>query len=150
MIDNPQQKRIPDRAQIVIKLSKQLRHCLEKELEANESIRWIEQPIPRFLTRNSFGICLGLLLASLSFSFAWFALIEQAQDMGMKPSTMIGPIGIFILLTGIALPLILIICIPIGTWLEARQTVYVITDHRAFSLFSGWATKVWSFLPGEL
>jgi len=60
------------------KLPKRLRTSLERELGDDETIRWVEQPIPRFFTRSTVGICLSLLVPIIFFSIAGFTTYQQA------------------------------------------------------------------------
>lgn len=64
------------------KLPTNLRRIVEKELEATEIIRWIEQPIPRFFTRATVGTSLVLFIPIIVFSFAGFMMYSQAKDRG--------------------------------------------------------------------
>jgi hypothetical protein len=132
------------------KLPNKLRRGLEKELEPDESLQWVEQPIPRFFNRTSIGICLGLLLTLTSFSFISLHLFQQARDLELTLFEMIGHIGVAVILMGTVIPLMLLIFVPISIWLEARQTVYAITNQRALILTVGRATTVLSFMPAEL
>jgi hypothetical protein len=133
------------------KLPKRLRISLERELADDETIRWVEQPIPRFFTRSTVGICLSLLVPIIFFSILSFTTYQQAVIFSKSLFDFTGLIGIFIFLIGIFIPLILIFLVPCLSWLEARQTVYVITNKRAFILvIGGSCTTVTSFLPPEL
>jgi magnesium-transporting ATPase (P-type) len=131
-------------------LANKLRRNIEKELASFEVVQWIEQPIPRFLTRSTLGVCLTLLVTLSFFSFAGFSLYEQARNAGRSLYEFPGIIGIFVFLIGTIVTLILIFLVPFSNWLEATQTVYVITNQRAFILIAGWSTTVTSFMPSEL
>lgn len=132
------------------KLPSKLRRAVDKELEATEIIRWIEQPISRFFTRPVVGTCLILLVPIAVFSFAGLTTYNQARDMGRTLFEFTQGIGIVVFFIGAIIPLILIFFIPISNWLQLRQTVYVITDKRALILVSRWSTTVTYFIPSEL
>lgn len=134
-------------------LSSKLRQVAERELGNNETIRWIEQPIPRLFSRSTVSICLTLLVPLFVFSTAYLTQGRRDLEAGASLSealhqaaTIPSLIGVFI---AFAL-LILIFTIPVLSWLEARQTVYVITDRRALILWLGKTTKVTSFSPSRL
>lgn len=133
------------------KLPNKLRRGVERELSSSEVIRWIDQPISRFFTRSTVGICLILLVPLIFFAFTNFSVYEQARNVGRSLDEFIGITSILVLFMGIIVPLILILFIPFYNWLEARQTVYAITNKRAFILKAGWSsTAVTSFLLTEL
>ncbi len=133
------------------KLPKRLRTSLERELSDDETIRWVEQPIPRFFTRSTVGICLSLLVPIIFFSIVGFTTYQQAGTFSKSLFDFAGLISIFIFLIGIVIPLILIFLVPCLSWLDARQTVYVITNKRAFILMVfGSSTRVTSFVASEL
>ena len=136
--------------QEIYKLPKGLRTSLERELADDETIRWVEQPIPRFFTRSTVGICLILLVPLIFFSVVGLTAYQQFVSVGESLVGFSGLIGIFVFSIGVVVPLILIFFIPCASWLEARQTVYVITNKRAFILVIGGSTTVTSFIPPEL
>lgn len=133
------------------KLPKRLRTSLERELADDETIRWLEQPIPRLFTPSTVGICLALLVPLIFFSIVGFTTYQQAVIFSKSLFDFAGLISIFIFLIGIVIPLILIFLVPCLSWLDARQTVYVITNKRAFILMVfGSSTTVTSFITSEL
>jgi hypothetical protein len=132
------------------RLPNNLRRRLEEELEFNESIRWLEQPIPRFFTRSSSGICLALLISLIMFSLIALQQFKQSQNTGIPLLEMVGFVGIIVACFTIIVLLILLILVPLITWVEARRSVYVITDQRALILVAGATTTVHSFVAPEL
>lgn len=132
------------------KLPRKLRRNVEKEIDSSEVVQWVEQPIPRFFTRSTLGICLTLLISLSFFSFIGFGAYEQIKNAGRSVYEFPEAAGIFIPLIGAVVQLILIVLIPLLSWLEAIQTVYVITSKRAFILTVGLSTTVTSFISSEL
>lgn len=132
------------------KLPRKLRRYVEKEIESSEVVQWIEQPTARFFTRSTLGICLTLLISSSFFSFIGFGMYEQARNLGRSVFEFPEAAGIFIPLVGALVQLFLAFLIPFLSWLEAIQTVYVITSKRAFILTVGWSATVTSFISSEL
>ena len=132
------------------KLPKTLRKVLEKEIEASEVIQWIEQPIARIFTRSTVGICLILLISLGLFAFVGFGSYKQAREIGISIYEFPQAAGILIPLVGCAVQLLLVFLIPFLNWLEAVQSVYIITNKRAFILKTGFSTTVTSFISSEL
>lgn len=132
------------------KLPNKLRSILERELDSSEIIQWIEQPIPRFFTRSTLSICLSLLVPLFFFSFASVAAYQQAIELEINIFEFVGFTSILIFSISTIIPLVLIFLIPVLQWQEARQTVYVITNQRAFILVAAWSLSVTSFIASEL
>ena len=132
------------------KLPRKLRRNVEKEIDSSEAVQWIEQPIPRFFTRSTLGTCLILLISLSFFSFVSFSTYEQYREVGKSLYKFPDAVGIFIPLVVSIVQLILVFLIPFLSWLEAVQTVYVITSQRAFVLTNGLSTTVTSFVLSEL
>jgi hypothetical protein len=131
-------------------LSTKLRRYVEKEIESSEVVQWIEQPIPRFFTRYTLSLCLILLISLSFFSLIGLGVYEQARNSGRPVYGFPEVIGILIPLVGAVVQLILVFLIPFLSWLEAIQTVYVITSKRAFILTVGWSTTITSFISSEI
>jgi hypothetical protein len=132
------------------KLPRKLRRNLEKEIESSEVVYWIEQPVPHVFTRSTVGICLVLLFSSIFFAFVVFGSYEQARNVGISICEFPQAAGLLILLVALTIQLTLIFLIPFLSWLEAFQSVYVITSKRAFILTVGLSTTVTSFISSEL
>ena len=132
------------------RLPKRIRRKLGEEVAASEVIQWIEQPIPRLFTPSTLVICLILLISLSVFLLVGFGTYEHSINAGIPVYEFPQVLGIFIPLFGAAMQLILLFLIPLLNWLEAIQSVYVITDGRAFILQVGASTTVTSFLSSEL
>ncbi len=132
------------------KLPRKLRRSLEKEIEASEVVHWIEQPIPRVFTRSTVGISLGLLFCSSLFAFVGFGSYEQSKNAGISLYEFPQVAGVLIPSVAVTIQLFLFFLVPVLGWLEAIQTVYVVTNKRAFILTAGFSTTVVSFIPSEL
>lgn len=132
------------------KLSRKLRRNLEKEIESSEVVQWIEQPIPHFFTRSTVGTCLVLLFSSGFFVFIGYGMYEQLRNAGIPINEFPQAGSILISLIAVSIQLILIFLIPFLNWLEAAQSVYVITNKRAFILAVGFSKTVTSFILSEL
>ncbi len=104
-----------------LQLPSKLRQKVDKELEIGESIRWVEQPIPRFFTATSIG---GFLFAIPWTSFAIFWV-----SMALRASVFFALFGIPFVLVGLGM-----LSSPIWLRLSARNTVYLITNKRALSI----------------
>ena len=113
-------------------------------------IQWIEQPIPRVLTRSTVGTCLVLLFSLTFFAFIGYGTYEQFKNTGMPINEFPQVMGILIPLVAVVIQFMLIILIPFLNWLEAVQSVYVITNKRAFILQVGLSKTVTSFFFPDL
>ncbi|MBD2149921.1 hypothetical protein H6F44_07270 [Pseudanabaena sp. FACHB-1277] len=132
------------------KLPRKIRKNLEKEIESSEVIQWIEQPIPRILTRSTVGTCLVLLFSLAFFSFVGYGTYEQFKNARIPINEFPQVSGVLIPLVAVVIQLILIVLIPFLNWLEAVQSVYVITNKRAFVLKVGASKTVTSFFFPDL
>ncbi|PZV26968.1 MAG: hypothetical protein DCF12_07030 [Snowella sp.] len=86
------------------KLPRKLRKKLEQEIETSEVIQWIEQPIPRVLTRSTVGTCLVLLFSLTFFAFVGYGTYEKLKNAGI-------PINEFPQVSGVLIPLV-----AVGQW----------------------------------
>ena len=131
-----------------LQIPNKLRKKVHKELEVGESIRWVEQPIPRFFTASSIGsILFGIPWTSFALFWMWGALGFELPDIreGIQPKDIFALFGLPFVLIGFGM-----LSSPIWVWLEARKTVYLITNRRAISIQGGIYTTVRSYLPHEL
>lgn len=131
-----------------LKLSDKLRHQVDKELEVGESIRWIEQPIPRFFTATSIGSFLfGIPFTSFAIFWMYGASGFKVPDLreGIQPQHLFALFGIPFVLTGLGM-----LSSPIWVWLASQQTVYLITNKRAISIEGGFSTTIKSYSPEQL
>ena len=124
-----------------LQIPNKLRKKVHKELEVGESIRWVEQPIPRFFTASSIGsILFGIPWTSFALFWMWGALGFELPDIreGIQPKDIFALFGLPFVLIGFGM-----LSSPIWVWLEARKTVYLITNRRAISIQGGIYTIVW-------
>lgn len=119
---------------------------VRRELEPGESVRWMEQPVPRFFTAAS--------VASFLFAIPWtgFAVFWIGGASGFKtPDFSQGGFAFFPLF---GVPFVLIgigmLCSPVWIYRKALKTVYVVTNLRAIAFEGGWTTTVRSFRPDQL
>jgi len=96
------------------------------------------------------GTCLVLLFSSSFFAFVGFGSYEQARNVGISIYKFPQAAGILIPVVEITIQLMLIFIVPFLGWLEAVQSVHVITSKRAFILTVGSSTTVTSFISSEL
>lgn len=132
------------------KLSKKLRRNLEKEIASSEVVQWIEQPISHIFTRSTVAICSVLLLSIGFFACVSYGMYKQSKNAGIPINEFPQAGGILIPLIAVAIQLMLIFLILFLNWLEAVQSVYVITNKRAFILRLGLSKMVTSFILSEL
>ncbi len=119
---------------------------VRRELEAGESIRWMEQPIPRLFAPATIGAVL--------FAIPWtaFAVFWMFGASGFKmPNFSEGGFAFFPLF---GVPFVLIgfgmLSSPLWAYRKALKTVYAITNRRAIAFEGGWTTTVRSFRPDQL
>ena len=132
------------------KLSRKLHRSLEKEIESSEVVRWIEQPIPCIFTRSTVGSSLALLFSSSFFALVGLGWYEQARNVGLSIYEFPQAAGVLIPSVAVTIQLTLIFLILFLNWLEAVQSVYVVTSKRAFILTVRLSTTVVSFISSEL
>ncbi|MBE9216491.1 hypothetical protein IQ247_28170 [Plectonema cf. radiosum LEGE 06105] len=131
-----------------LQIPNELRKKVHKELEAGETIKWVEQPIPRFFTASSISsILLGIPSTSFALFWIWAALGFKFPDIreGIQFQHLFALFGLPFVLIGFGM-----LSSPIWVWLAARKTVYLITNRRAISIQGGVFTIIRSYLPSEL
>jgi Bacterial PH domain len=133
------------------KIPAKLLRRIDRELEAGEFIKWIEQPLPRFLRLQS--------LAHFFFGIPWtvFGIVwiyGTATKLKIKgfPEETMQFVGCLLALIGVPLFLIglWLLTTPLREWLKAFRTVYLITDRRAISIESGWFPTISNYTPAQL
>jgi hypothetical protein len=107
------------------KIPSALQLKVNRELEAGETVAWIQMPIPYFFTKESAAMFL--------FSIPWIAFVVCGAAGIKVPYFSNGvesfpAFGVPFLLIGIAMLLA-----PLWTYRKALRTVYVITDRRAIT-----------------
>ncbi len=127
-------------------ISPELEDKVNRELESDERVLWMEQPVPRYFTAMSTGMFL--------FAIPWtaFAVFWICGASGFEfPDFRKGGFAFFPLF---GLPFLLIgvgmLTTPIWTRRKAAKTVYVITDRRAITFDGGWTTTIRSYPPDKL
>jgi hypothetical protein len=133
-----------------LKIPKELRRKIENELQSGEFIRWVEQPIPRYLTFQSITAgFIGIFMTGFSFFGIWGAgwAFNYPDLREVSRSGLLGGLIIFS-------PLLLIgfrcYTDPFWVWHDAQNSVYFATDKRAVSIQYGWPTTIRSYLPDQL
>jgi len=124
----------------------ELEDKVHRELESDERILWMEQPVPRYFTAMS--------TSTFLFAIPWtaFAIFWICGASGfVLPDFRKGGFAFFPLF---GLPFLLIgvvmLATPIWTRQKATKTVYVITDRRAITFDGGWTTTIRSYPPDKL
>jgi len=133
-----------------LKIPKELRRKIENELQSGEFIRWVEQPIPRYLTFQSITAgFIGIFMTGFSFFGIWGTgwAFNFPDPREVSRSGLLGGLVIFS-------PLLLIgfrcYTHPFWVWHDAQNSVYFATDKRAVSIQYGWPTTIRSYLPDQL
>ena len=126
----------------------ELRELVNAELIGDETIRWIDQPIPYFFSAAAVGMFVfGIPWTFISlgaFSVACVGDFESPQNFGARP-----------LLVAFLIPFVLIglgmLFAPLWMHRSAKRTVYAITNHRAI-IIRGifFAYNVTSYYPSDL
>ena len=130
------------------RLPQQLGSLIESELQSNERIAWLEQPIPGRLARTTLPIVL--------FGIPWTAFaIFWTVGAAWSTSKAANDPGIFRVFPLFGLPFILfglgMLSRPFWVWRSAKRSAYVLTDRRAILFRAGWrGTTVRSFEPERL
>lgn len=105
-----------------LQLPHKLRQKVDKELEIDESIRWIEQPIPYFFTISS--------LIAFLFAIPWTSFAIFWMYMASSFDILFALFGIPFVVIGFGM-----LSSPIWLRLSAKNTAYVITNKRALSIY---------------
>ena len=131
-----------------LRIPKELRRKIDNELQPEEFIRWVDQPIPRFFTAASIGsILFGIPWTSVAIFWMWVASGSKLPDLreGLQPQHLFPLFGLPFVFIGFAM-----LSSPIWEWQAARKTVYLVTDKRAISIQGGWSTTIRSYLSDQL
>jgi len=138
--------------QLTDQIPPELKISVEGELQSEESISWIEMPIPKFFTPKSKNMFIFAIVWTL-FAIFWICAAAGFTIPDLKGGSdpfqivqILFPIfGLPFLLIGIGLLLS-----PIFEYRKALKTVYVITDRRAITFEGGWSKTVRSYPPAKL
>lgn len=132
-----------------LKIPPYLRRKVETELQPGESIKWIEQPVPRFVTGASIvAVLFGIPWTSFALFWTWGALGFRLPSLsdGFRPEYLFALFGVPFILLGLGM-----LSSPWAVWEAARRTVYIVTDRRAIAIEGGWSvTTIRSYSPHEL
>ena len=115
-----------------------LRNRVDRELEPNEQIKWIDMPVPNFFTKNSTP---AFIFAIPWTCFAVFWMIGASQ----APSKAFALFGAPFVLIGIAMLLS-----PLWAYYKSLKSVYVITSKRAITFDGGKSFTIRSYPPEKL
>lgn len=130
----------------------ELKVIVERELQPDERISWIDMPIPTFFTPK------GKMLAIFGIVWIAFTVFWICVSLGFEIPDLSGGSNPFqgfkILFALFGLPFLFIgigfLSSPILEYRKALKTVYVITDRRAITVQTGWSKTIRSFPPSEL
>ncbi|MEN9564817.1 MAG: hypothetical protein RLZZ69_13 [Cyanobacteriota bacterium] len=143
-----------------LKIPKELRKKIDREIQLDEFIKWIEQPIPQFFTLHStilfvFGIAWSSFV--IFFFAIWtFSVWQSSKTLNFKyfdPELRIFLI-IFLIMTLSFLFLgFKLLSAPLREREVGRKTAYIVTNKRAISISStqkGHLTIIQSYFPHHL
>lgn len=131
-----------------LQIPKELRRKIDDELQPGESIRWVDQPPPRFFTGATIGsVIFGIPWTSFAIFWMWGALGFRLPVLqaGLQPQHLFALFGVPFVLIGFGM-----LSSPLWAWQAARNTVYLVTDKRAISIEGGWSTTIRSYVPEQL
>ena len=120
-----------------------LRELVNAQLMDDETIQWIDQPIPVFYSESMLLFLLGIFTIQLVAIFLVFAVNGHGAVFW---ENLLGCIGFSFLMP---------VSCGIGAWIgirqRSKQTVYVITNFRAIIIRKiGCTLNVTSYYPKEL
>jgi hypothetical protein len=129
------------------KIPAALQSKVNHELEAGETLAWIQMPIPYFFTKEStvmflFSIPWNAFVVFWICGAAGFKVPYFSSGFGFEYFPVFGVPFLFV---GIAMLLA-----PLWTYRKALRTVYVISDRRAITFDGGWTTTIRSYPPDKL
>ena len=138
--------------QLDAQIPQELKEKVDRELEPEERILWMDMPIPTFFTRESKKI---FLFGTVFTSFAIFWTFGAAGFTIPNLKEVSNPMQLVAILFPLfGIPFILIgfymLANPLVAYRNAFKTVYVITDRRAITFESGWSKTIRSYPPSRL
>ena len=131
-----------------LNIPKELRKKVDQELQPGEYIRWVEQPIPRFLTSSSIVTFLfAIPWTSFALFWIWGALGQELPNFkeGIQFQHIFALFGLPFVFIGLGM-----LSSPLWVWYTAKQTVYLITAQRAIIIQGGRSTTIRSYSPEQL
>lgn len=118
----------------------ELRNLVDREIEEDERILWMDGPVPHYFNAHSIS-------ASL-FAIPWtaFAIFWTFGAWGQAKNIEFALFGVPFILIGLGM-----LCTPLWVYRNSLKSVYVITDQRAI-IFDGGITKttIRSYPPDQL
>ena len=124
----------------------EMKNKIRQELDSDEHILWMEQPVPRFLTGPSISTFLfGIPWTAFTIFWIFGAAGFKKPEMGRGIFNLFPLFGLPFLIVGIGM-----LSSPFLAYRKALKTVYVITDRRAILFVSGWTTTIRSYLSERL
>lgn len=138
--------------QLEAQIPQGLKEKVDRELQPDERILWMDIPIPTFFTPEStkifiFGIFFTSFAVFWTFGAAGFAIpnLEEVSNPFQFISILFPLFGLPFILIGLFLLLN-----PLFAYAKALKTVYLITDRRAMTFETGWSKTVRSYPPSKL
>jgi hypothetical protein len=129
-----------------LQIPSEVQKKVDRELDPEEEIKWIDQPIPQFFTMYSLPTFL-FAIPWTSFSIFWIWGAFEATSSNSKQGAQapdffyLFPLfGLPFLAMGIAM-----LSTPFWEWRRKRNTVYLITNQRAIAIEGG--TPLQGILP---
>ena len=117
-----------------------LRDLVEQELEPDEKLLWIGQPIPAFFVGIVSVLPLLMGFPSTAFSIFWIY-----SAIGMGAPLFFALFGIPFVLVGLSM-----LCSPLFTRRKLKNTIYAVTDKRAIILVKFFITAKISVWPVDM
>jgi hypothetical protein len=113
------------------------------ELKPLETIRWIDQPVPRYFTPKA-KVAFLFSIPWTAFALVWTiaAAVPSVEDGGFGVMALF---GIPFILVGLGL-----LSSPLWAYRRALKTIYVITNQRAITFDGGRSTTITSYPPEKL
>ena len=130
-----------------LEISAGLSAQIDRELAPGEVIRWVGQPIARFLTAGSIvQFLIGIPWTAFSLFWTWDTLGFGTFLMnGLTHLTLFPLLGVPFILLGFAL-----LSAPLTGKRAIQNTIYIVTDRRAISFEGIQPSTIRSYLSNQL
>ncbi|MDR1052710.1 MAG: hypothetical protein LBL39_00890 [Planctomycetaceae bacterium] len=131
-----------------VSISQELQESINNELENDEIIEWIDQPIPCYFSKNRIGIFIFSILWT-SFALLWLFVVLVANG-----AFLLVLFGVLFVIIGVGM----LFSATIGERKKLSKTVYVITNRRAIifdecsfadGVVSYTADELWDIQPKQ-
>jgi hypothetical protein len=130
-----------------LNIPEELRGIIAQELNPEESILWIEQPIPRFFFTESsiYVFWFGVFFTSgaLFLTYGRIAASPTILEDSIRMRFILA--DLFFILIGFGL-----LSTPIWVKQRAKKRVYLVTNKRAITIQGGWFSNIISYFPEQL